>query len=242
MAEKINPIIKKLKLMVLLSIALIIFSLVVQQRYALACESLPLLGMVELQPDIYVSNEVPVSAYAGLITELEIARARIQNTFGSQRTAARLLITATESSANRWGANDTASMHRSPWNSCVVLGPKGQNANVIAHELLHIEMQERVGFFRFMLNVPIWFDEGAALMVDYREPLLPHNIHLTEQQVSAVKQLDNSAKFFAGNQIHNYQAARMVTERLINKNQFFADLERIASGEKFSDVFSETAD
>ncbi|MGE6116539.1 hypothetical protein ACLHZU_10615 [Aeromonas salmonicida] len=135
------------------------------------------------------------------------------------------------------GANETASMHRIPWRACMIIGPKGQNVDVIAHEWLHAEIQHRVGFFRFLKEIPVWFDEGAALTLDYRNPFLPENISLPAEDVTAVKNLKSSKSFFSNNIRQNYQASRIVVEPLIRPKQFFNDLEKIASGESFENVF-----
>lgn len=74
--------------------------------------------------------------------------------------------------------------------------------------------------------------------MDYREPLLPENITLSDEDVSQVRSLVSGADFFSGNVLENYQAARLAVIPLINANTFYADLERIAAGENFSDVFS----
>ncbi|MDZ7923630.1 MAG: hypothetical protein U5M23_06135 [Marinagarivorans sp.] len=79
---------------------------------------------------------------------------------------------------------------------CIIIGPQGQNVDVIAHEWLHAEIQHRVGFFRFLKEIPVWFDEGAALTLDYREPFLPENIDLPVEDVTAVKKLKSGKSFF----------------------------------------------
>ena len=119
----------------------------------------------------------------------------------------------------------------------MIIGPEGQNTDVIAHEWIHAEIQERVGFSRYQAEVPVWFDEGAALTLDYRTPYLPENIHLTEQDFNKVKQLKSATVFFSGDIIKNYKAARMAVIPLIHTESFFEDLERISRGETFEQVF-----
>lgn len=51
----------------------------------------------------------------------------------------------------------------------ILIGPQGRSVDVVAHELAHAELAQRVGFVRRELSVPTWFDEGLAMQVDHRE-------------------------------------------------------------------------
>ena len=50
----------------------------------------------------------------------------------------------------------------------VVLGPKGQNADVAAHEFAHAEIAARTSALLRSYVVPTWFDEGLAMQLDHR--------------------------------------------------------------------------
>ena len=209
----------------------------VVQRHALACEILPALSYRQITSDVFVANDISAQQ-AKLINELiAAASARISQVYGTPASTPRFVITADAKGAARLGANETASMHRMPWRSCIVIGPKGQNVDVIAHEWLHGEIQQRVGWLRFLTEIPVWFDEGAALTLDYRAPFLPENINLAEADVTAVQQLKSGRLFFANNVRQHYQAARLAVAPLIRPQQFFNDLAQIAAGESFDKVF-----
>lgn len=49
-----------------------------------------------------------------------------------------------------------------------VIGPKGHNTEVIAHEIAHAEMSARTGPLLRTYKIPTWFDEGLAMRVDHR--------------------------------------------------------------------------
>ncbi|MDP4537600.1 hypothetical protein Q3O60_15545 [Alkalimonas collagenimarina] len=207
------------------------------QRHALACDLLPLMNYQRLTSEVFLAADF-AEPQAQIISELiESASERMSDVYGKPISKPRFVITADTQNAAHWGANETASMHRMPWRACVIIGPKGLNVDVIAHEWLHAEIQHRVGFFRFLKEVPVWFDEGAALTLDYREPFLPENIDLSDDVVTAVKELKSGKSFFSNNIRQNYQASRLAVEPLIRSDQFFNDLEKIASGESFENVF-----
>jgi len=186
---------------------------------------------------IFIDPGIPDAETDTLMALVASALERIDSVYGVATSKPRLLITADAEMAAKWGANDTASMHRLPWRSCIVIGPRGKNVDVIAHEWLHAEIQHRVGFWRVLNEIPVWFDEGAALTVDYRKPFMPENIDLSDSEIAAVRNLKKARDFFSGNTRLNYQAARIAVEPLIQSERFFADLDRVSAGESFESVF-----
>ena len=207
------------------------------QRHAIACDILPFMNYQRLSSEVFLSGDFS-EPQAQIIKELiDSASGRISRVYGKPISKPRFIITADTQSAANWGANETATMHRMPWRSCIIIGPKGQNVDVVAHEWLHAEIQSRVGFFRFIKEIPVWFDEGAALTLDYRKPFLPENIDLPAEEVISVKNLKSGKSFFSNNIRQNYQASRVAVEPLIRPKKFFNDLDKIASGESFENVF-----
>ena len=207
------------------------------QRHAIACDMLPLMNYQRLNSEVFLAGDF-AEPQAQIISELiDSASERISHVYGKPLSKPRFVITADIQGAANWGANETASMHRMPWRACIIIGHKGQNVDVVAHEWLHAEIQHRVGFFRFLKEIPVWFDEGAALTLDYRNPFLPENINLLAEDVTSVKNLKSGKSFFSNNIRQNYQASRIAVEPLIRPKQFFNDLEKIASGESFENVF-----
>ncbi|MBY6203803.1 hypothetical protein [Halomonas denitrificans] len=187
--------------------------------------------------ELYLAGPVPTAVADEVARHVDGAAARIEAVFGAPQSRPRMLVVADEQIAAAWGANATASMHRAPWGACIVLGPEGRNVDVIAHEWLHAEIQHRVGFWRFLREIPTWFDEGAALIVDHREPYRPENIELPEHVIEAVRGLDRGAAFFAGDVRTHYRAARLAVEPLVRPATFFDDLDRIGRGQAFDEVF-----
>lgn len=196
-----------------------------------------MLNYQQLNSAVFVAADISNERAETIKGLIDSASERISYVYGKPISTPRFLITADTELAAKWGANNTASMHRTPGRACIVIGPQGQNTDVMAHEWLHAEIQHRVGFLRFVTEIPVWFDEGAALTLDYREPFLAENINLADADIAAVKKLKSGRRFFSHNIRQNYQAARIAVEPLIRNEQFFNDLERISLGESFDNVF-----
>lgn len=56
-----------------------------------------------------------------------------------------------------------------PWGETwIVLNLDGINIDVTSHELSHVELLARLGWWKITFDVPQWFNEGMALMLDRR--------------------------------------------------------------------------
>lgn len=228
---------RKFALVIVLISSILMLTGAFSQRHALACEMLPILNYQRIGSDVFLRADIESERAERIREIVGSASERIEQVYGSPTSTPRMLITSNLQLAEKWGANATASMHRLPWRSCIVIGPDGENVDVIAHEWLHAEIQYRVGFIRFLDEIPVWFDEGAALTVDYRAPFLPENIDVSNAEIQNVKRLVRGKSFFSGDIKSNYQAARLAVEPLIFEDRFFDDLERISLGESFDNVF-----
>lgn len=55
----------------------------------------------------------------------------------------------------------------------ILIGPEGENVDVIAHEWVHAEVSLRLGFLKRAISLPTWVDEGLAMQVDQRQDYSP---------------------------------------------------------------------
>lgn len=225
----------KIKFIILLVVTLFVVGLF-QQRHSIACEVLDSTNFEQLDSNIFVSSSITnVSEALNSISE---GKQRVNSVFGVMQSNPRIVLVGNESEANKLGANTTATTHMySPLGTCIVLGPDGQNEDVSAHELTHAEVVHRVGRLNHLLKIPVWFNEGIALIVDYRGPFLVENIQLTIDEVNAVKELNMGYEFFGGKEPHkNYLASRLAVKN-VKPELLYKKLERIRNGDSFENVF-----
>jgi hypothetical protein len=211
------------------------------QRHSIACAVLPVFTFERLESEVYRIGDGANVDTALLLSTIAHARQRLSDRYGTPSSRPRFLITENIEEAKRWGAKSTASMHRAPWGSCIVVGPMGHNVDVIAHEWMHAEVQHRVGFRRLLREIPVWFDEGVALTLDRREPYRLERISNSQRTFPAVHELASARAFFDGDVVTHYQASRLAVEPLLDPEQFYADLERVRGGESFESVFMSRA-
>jgi hypothetical protein len=168
------------------------------------------------------------------------ARTRIEDFFGAPR--ARPVVVFLRDTKAFWPLrfNDYASSHFLGSRACVVVGPNGTNVDVVAHELMHAELFERIGYWRRFTQIPMWFDEGVAMQVDLRP-----RYSVIEQSwggTGFVRELTTYRQFFRGGEEQmrrHYAAAKAeVTQWLstIGPRGLFDRFKRIRDGESFHAV------
>lgn len=125
------------------------------------------------------------------------------------------------------------------YKTCVMIGPKGQNIDVTAHELMHAEIEHRVGYWRGWIELPIWFNEGLAMQVDRRERYnLPKGT-----KTSYVKQLNSVSDFSVSDDkllTDHYASAKSEVAQWISKvgtGLLYDHLNSIKEGRSFESVW-----
>lgn len=130
-----------------------------------------LLAGTEQVGAVYVDERVTAREQTRFRGQVLTARDRIQRFWGDRRGRAVLIYCPKQSDYEQYcvGGEGAGCSVGTPWGaSYLILGPDGNNADVIAHELCHDEIFARLGWWRVKRQIPQWFNEGLALMVDYR--------------------------------------------------------------------------
>ena len=171
---------------------------------------------------------------------LSEARIRIQNTFGTPQSIPIVVFFNGESAFWPFKLNEYGSTHFLGPRTCIMVGPKGQNPDVIAHELMHAEIANRVGFWGRFTRLPAWFDEGLAMQVDFRSQYVLRNGANSETKF--VKTLWSARDFFVPDDellTKNYASAKAEVALWVadvGKQSVYSELERIRRGEAFNAV------
>jgi hypothetical protein len=166
------------------------------------------------------------------------ARSRIESTFGPVD-----VFFSHPSGFGPFELNAYGGTHFIGSRACVMIGPKGQNVDVVAHELMHAEIHHRVGYLKRFLQLPTWFDEGVAMQLDYRQrfSLSPRN----ESNADHVRGLTTFSSFFSGDEqavVRNYAAAKQVVASWLSRvgrDVLYTRLQRLKKGESFPKIFAE---
>ena len=123
-----------------------------------------------LQPNVYVAGTSTLKQRDSLKKYMRVAKKRVIDFWGYQQGHATIIFCNDAEQYLKYcrttaGAGCTIG---TPVGSWIVLNKDGLNADVIAHEMSHDELMTRLGWWKTKRTIPTWFDEGVALMLDYR--------------------------------------------------------------------------
>jgi hypothetical protein len=99
---------------------------------------------------------------------IKTSRLRVSTFYGSTDAHPKLFAVATAWDRFVFGNVSHAKTIFTPLQTCILVGPQGRNVDVVAHELVHAEVANRIGFLNRFLHFPVWLDEGLAMQVDHR--------------------------------------------------------------------------
>lgn len=207
----------------------------------LACLFVESVGLESLPDGTLVAAGSSVAERAMFLELQSQARVRIESTFGAWRS--RPVVAFFNDLRTFWPLNvNTYGSAASIGNTtCVLIGPNGQNVDVVAHEFMHQELNERVGAWRLFTEVPVWFNEGVAMQVDFR-PHFALPAGATANNTGEVRGLKSVGQFNQGNNqqlTQHYAFAKAeVAQWLANigRDNLYPRLERIRAGESFDAV------
>jgi len=126
----------------------------------------------QISSGVFVSKDTPPHHRAYLKRAYQQARNRVASFWGGQTQSKALLIycpSPEQYAAYCQGGEGAGCSLGTPWGDAwIVVNPHGRNVDVLAHELCHDELYTRLGWLRAQRQVPQWFNEGLALMLDGR--------------------------------------------------------------------------
>lgn len=204
-----------------------------------------LIDTMDLQrlPDGSLTDSTDAQEQARYIQIAQEARERISSKFGAPEAKPILVFFNDSSAMGSFHLNANGSAPFIGSRACVLIGPKGQNTDVVAHELLHSEIHHRVGYMKRWLQLPAWFDEGIAMQVDYRSR---YDIAAEDiPRADAVRSLFTFSSFFSGGEntvVTNYARAKHVAGAWLAKtggNSLYERLDRMRRGESFAEAMDE---
>lgn len=214
----------------ILTISLLLF-MSYSQSGVIACKLVSMSNYIEISDNIYVSDVFTAEENALYLSQLDAAKKRITETFGEMSVNHKVIIPADGDEVNYFAGNPYGVTHLSPLGECIVIGAKGRNIDVIAHEYIHAEVHYRLGWLMQLLYMPVWLNEGIGTLVDFRKSYRLENITLSPLQVNDIR----NRRFTYRRE--DYQAARVLAEK-IDKSDLYESLLKLRRGEDLNSAFN----
>ena len=127
--------------------------------------------------------------------------------------------------------------------SYVVISKEGVDLDIIAHEISHTELFERIGFWNREFKIPTWFDEGLAMQVDYRNYYSKDTLQKQSnnfQNLPDVMKMNSYVEFGSGTLEVvklNYATARFEIGKWYTPQKLSNFVQEINDGKSFSKAF-----
>lgn len=123
--------------------------------------------MVLIAPHVFVDKTMPVRQQQQFLYNLTIARQKVQRFFGAIQADPVIYTCITPACSQLFaGLGASVDARATAYNdSHIILTARALDPITLAHELTHIELHQRIGDKKVWHKIPLWFDEGLAVMV-----------------------------------------------------------------------------
>jgi hypothetical protein len=194
----------------------------------------------QIGKNIYVAIDTSEEDRKQLLSLIGEAKSRVASTY-VHLASTPVIISATRMDSLKWFAsNEYATAHFLPGQSYIVIGPKGHNVDVISHELVHSGIFEQVGYWVRSVHIPVWFDEGAAMQVDFRKK---YDLSAEKGNSIALDGLRYSWQFFNGDDVeltNHYAVSKAEVKLWLSKaggGSVQSLLKKVKSGADFDETY-----
>jgi hypothetical protein len=166
----LNPL-RKVTRFLLTGLIVLLGSLFFLYPQIFYCELIALSNFRSTDKKVYFSPDISRNKYETLKSTVALAEARVDSFYQGKISRPKIIICQTAQQYQKYCSSTEGAgcSIGTPWGSSyVILNAQGMNIDVIAHEMSHIELLRRIGWWRTTNDVPQWFNEGLALMLDRR--------------------------------------------------------------------------
>jgi len=192
---------------------------------------------------LYYHPETPREKIDSLHALIALGSVRVEALYGKKTCNPKFIYCEREEDFLKYSMNATVpALAHLKLGSYIVLGKEGIDLDIVAHEISHAELYERLGFFKRMA-VPAWFDEGLAMQVDLRSYYSEENLKIKTQNfqnLPDVKMMNDLRRFQSGSRedimIH-YMAAKYEVGKWYTQEKLLQLIRDIQEGISFSEAY-----
>jgi len=200
----------------------------------------------EKDGNLYFRADVDAATIADLQQKISKANARVEKFWKGKIVAPKYIYCQNNEDYKKFGVPFmTPACAHMKLGSYVVISNKGNDVHILAHEISHTVLFNKIGFFNRVLKIPVWFDEGLAMQVDWREY---YSIDSLKEQsenfknLPDVKQLTTYSQFGSGTReriMLNYSTSKYVVNEWYSEEKLENFIQKINEGKSFEEAYSE---
>lgn len=231
-------------LLLLASLALLSFALIaLRDPVAFRRGFVMQMQMNEWQEGVFMRSDLSAEKSHAFLDDLALGKSAAMDFFQTLKCEPLVAFADNKVLKERFAVgNPFASSFFHKSDILVVIAPRGNNPDVLAHALAHAEVKHRLGADVFS-RLPAWFDEGLCTQLDHRAFLSPEVMDAQEAEGVSIPSYLTMADpaWFQGDdgEDHLVFAKREVRRwmRLVGQEGVLSLLERVAEGEDFMTVY-----
>jgi hypothetical protein len=195
---------------------------------------------------IYFNSNTPQNKIDSLKVLIENASSRIASFWGQKSSNSKFIFCANASDFSKYSnAPDAPAITHLKSGTYIVLSNDGLDLDIIAHEISHAELYERVGFFKWSFSIPIWFKQGLAMQNDNRNYYSEDTLKVRSDNFNNlpdVKRFKKDEDFYAGSLeevMLNYMTAKHEFKNWYTKEKLDKFIKGLNKGKSFDEAFGQ---
>ncbi len=157
-----------------------------------------------------------------------------------------LIYCDSEKEYDKYGTPGTPATTQRKLGAYVVISNEGVDEQIIAHEITHTILYNRIGWFKAITKIPTWFEEGLAMQVDDREKYAIDSLQVKINnglKLPNVSNIANGSQFYSGDDntitLH-YTTAKYVLSEWLKTHSLVLFIQKMSKGEGFEKAYNES--
>ena len=117
---------------------------------------------------IYYNSNTPQHKIDSLKAILKLASFRADSFWGEKTCNPKFIYCENEEDCEKYmGSLSVPANMKAKLGSYIVISRQGIDLDILAHELSHAELYERIGFYNWNFNLPLWFNPDFAVELSF---------------------------------------------------------------------------
>ena len=139
----------------------------ISNRHVLRCVTISWRGFREFPNRMYLQKTEDATLRAHMESVAADSWSNLGAFLGKIRSSPFVILCSDLETCARFSgsANSRILTHRTPYNDFIVVGPDRMESLLLTHELVHAELDARLGLWKTLIKVPMWFQEGLAMVI-----------------------------------------------------------------------------
>lgn len=202
----------------------------------------------EEKGNIYFSDSTTEASVDHLQQLIDSASDRVAKFWGEKKSDPNYIYLESDNDYAGYCKDGAPAVTYLKMGSHIVLSRYGANTDIIAHEIAHAELYERIGFFKWTFSIPMWFKQGLAMQVDNRIDYSTDSLDMLItglEEIPDIKQYDNAGSFYYGdyNEVRlHYILAKLEINAWYTPEKLAAFISDINDGKSFYEAYGFEAD